>query len=365
MNHPSVQAVKDWSGQESLLAPLRNDAARIEFNPMPLSQIGPSAPVDWIWEPYVAMGCCTLLNAFWKAGKTTLLAHILRDLPTGGGLVGKPRPVKVLVVSEERPILWGRRRDSLGIGDHVHLLARPFRGRPTLREWSDLIARIADRVRAGAYDLIIFDTIAGLWHVMDENNAGEMMAALMPLNELTSAGAAVLLCHHMRKGDGDQGQGGRGSGALSGFVDVIVEVRRRVISDPTNRQRVITSYSRLDDEARSDLVIELSDSGYVAVGTTAAAQSAARLQALQATLPTVPPGISLEEIRMGWKGAPPGLSTLRTDLKDGFVSGRWQRTGKGARGSEYRYWQDRGFASRNSEPIGARNESTEPGGRAT
>ncbi len=51
----------------------------------------------------------------------------------------------------------------------------------------------------------------------------ETTAALVPLHAITEAGAAVVIVHHPRKSDGAQGTAARGSGAISGFVDIIAD----------------------------------------------------------------------------------------------------------------------------------------------
>ncbi len=51
-----------------------------------------------------------------------------------------------------------------------------------------------------------------------------MLAALLPLQRLTNRGVSVLVQHHPRKRDTAAGLAARGSGALSGFTDVLVEM---------------------------------------------------------------------------------------------------------------------------------------------
>jgi hypothetical protein len=68
-------------------------------------------------------------------------------------------------------------------------------------------------------------------------------------------GRAVLLSHHIRTSDGWEGTAARGSGALAGFVDVLVEMRRAKFARPT--VRVLSGYGRFDDipdEWRAELV---------------------------------------------------------------------------------------------------------------
>ena len=64
-----------------------------------------------------------------------------------------------------------------------------------------------------------------------------MLDALAPLRRLTSSGMAVLLLHHPRKEASADGRAARGSGALSGFADVLVEMAPRRGAGPTSRVR--------------------------------------------------------------------------------------------------------------------------------
>src|SRR5438309_2264725 len=72
-------------------------------------------------------------------------------------------------------------------------------------------------------DLFVIDPLAAFLPG-DENNAAAILAALSPLRRLTDAGLAVELLHHPRKEGSADGRWARGSGALLGFVDVLIEM---------------------------------------------------------------------------------------------------------------------------------------------
>lgn len=123
-----------------------------------------------------------------------------------------------------------------------------------LDDWLGFLAHLA----ADPADLVVFDTLANLWPVRDENSAAEVGACLAPLHKLT-AGRAVLLVHHLRKSDGAEGTGSRGSGAIAGFVDVMAELRRQKPTvDPGQRRRVLTGYGRYDG-IPDEWVVELAE----------------------------------------------------------------------------------------------------------
>ena len=312
-------------------------------DPIPASQLAAGgAAADWLWRGYLARGSVTLLTSLWKAGKSTLLAHLVKAMGTGGDLAGLPVAAgNVLVVSEESAALWAGRRDKLGIGDHALFYIRPFLGRPNPAEWNDFIRHVAEMVRQRDLALVCIDTLSALSPSDDENDAAKMLAVLTPLHRITEAGAAVLLSHHPRKGDGGEGQASRGSGALPGFVDIILEMRRVKPVEKGNRQRELTAYSRFD-ETLGELVIELAGDGsaYSSLGSPADADRQTRLQTIREQLPAEPPGLTADELLTRWPegAAKPGLRTIREDLSEGSKAGRWSMEGAGKRGDPFRFW---------------------------
>jgi hypothetical protein len=352
--HEDVQAAA--RAAQVIRAPRQGGDARITFAPIPLSAVGPVQPPEWVWLGYVARGHVTLFAGLWKAGKTTLIAHLLRDVGMSRGLAEGLPPARVLVISEESRTLWARRREDMGIGDHVHLQVRPFMGRPTMAQWEQLIHLIAEAVRSNRYDLVVFDTLASLWPVLKENDAGEVGTALAPLHQITATGAGVLLVHHPRKGDAGEGQAARGSGALAGFVDIIVELRRYAAEDRDDRRRVLSSYSRFD-ETPAETVMELRETGYAIIGGRAEVRQGDRWAIIGGLLPTIAPGVTWSEVSDRWPGdSKPGKRTLQLDLAAGAKSARWAQTGGGHKGDPFRYWRGEGFDSRTPGPIDARNE---------
>lgn len=221
----------------------------------------------WIWHGYLSRGGVTLLSALWKAGKSTLLSHLLKHLDgRHEQFLGLPiQPARVLYVTEEHEELWAERRDELGLGDHVGMICRPFRGRPSPAQWVEFTALLKRTAEEHRFDVVVMDTISKLWPVRDENDAGPVEEALMHLWRVTDAGAALLLVHHDRKGQGDEFTGMRGSGGLPAFAETLVEFRR---SDPKNlkdAKRVLKGGGRYR-ETPTHRLIELTPAGYVSHG---------------------------------------------------------------------------------------------------
>src|SRR5439155_13961959 len=111
--------------------------------------------------------------------------------------------------------------------------------------------------RTEGFDLVVIDALARFVSGGTENEAGTVLRMLQALQELTALGVAVLILHHPRKGPLVAGQAARGSGALGGSADILLEMDG--LSGPTtdDRRRKVAGFSRFPETSRR-LVIELS-----------------------------------------------------------------------------------------------------------
>jgi hypothetical protein len=303
----------------------------------------------WLLDGYISRGGVTMLSALWKAGKSTLLSHLIRAFDgRAGEFIGREiTPARVLYVSEEHEELWAERRDELGIGDHVGIVCRPFKGRPSPAEWAAFLGEIVRAVSEHRFDVVIFDTISKLWPVREENDAGQVEDALMPLWSVTNQGTAVVLVHHNRKSDGKEFTGSRGSGGLPAFCETLVEFRRSS-EDPKDYTRVLTAAGRYR-ETPAKLLIELTPSGYVSLGDPDAPENRVAVvlptweENLDAVLPGQSPGATVDEIHDRLKTLAGGSSLRNQDLiallNLRVEGGEYWRLGKGVRGSPFRYYR--------------------------
>jgi hypothetical protein len=302
---------------------------------------------DTLWPCYgiIAKGNITLLSALWKAGKTTWLSHLLSSLGSGEAFCGlEVLPSRVLYVPEESEGMWEQRKHRLDLQDNVSFIIRPFKTKPDFPTWLEFLDYVKGLCtgprpdRNGVwkpgppFDLVIFDTLSNLWPVRDENDAAQVQAALMPLRGLTDTGASLLLAHHLNKGDSTEGRGSRGSGALPGFVDIILELRRSNAADWSDRKRVLTGYSRFEETPR-ELVIELTQDGaaYISHGNRQQAGKEERLQAIRAILPANAPGLTLEEIQ---EALPTDPQACQKDAIERIARGREPRALEEGRGRQ-------------------------------
>ncbi len=322
---------------DNSIRPLREGGNRIAFRIVTIGELGPAEEPDWLWDGYLARASITLLTGLWKAGKTTLIKYLVRDLTRGNGLASAPIDAPILLLSEESNSLWAERRETLGLDDSVHFLKRETHARPRQTEWEALIEQVAAEVERREFGLVIIDTLPHIWPVVNENDAGETVEALMPLRDIADANAALLLTHHPRKGDGAQGTATRGSGALTGFVDTIVELRRHDPQNNADTRRVLSAYGRFDSTPH-ELVIDLGPEGYTVLGEPVNVRGVDTQESIIDLLSESEDGLTADEVREAWPSEPlPGKTSLSKVLSDGAAEGKWERLGKGVKGNPYKY----------------------------
>jgi hypothetical protein len=288
----------------------------------------------------------------WKAGKSTMLSHLLKAFERGGHFCGlRVERCGVLVVTEEPQHRWADRRDELNLADNVSLMVRPFKRKPDLARWQTFLQEVELHVKADGFKVVVIDTLSNQWCVRDENNASEVNEALMPVRTLAETGAAVLLMHHPRKSDGTDGTASRGSGALTAFADIIMELRRFTPGDQRDRRRTIKALGR-DKATLAELVVELKadGSGYTVHGDRYDAATKERNDLITLTLPNRPPGMTCAEVHEAWpeEGGKkkPSRRTVEVVLKDGAEDGLWTASGQGTKDDPRRFWvKDGGSAT--------------------
>jgi hypothetical protein len=348
--HPNGSIEEFFADQEAefsrLILKARSTSPRSKFaQPVPCSQL--RAPADgrtWVWDGYFTLGAVTLFSGLWKAGKTTLLAQLLKAMRTGGKCCGLDvRQGNVLYVSEESEDRWAERRDELGLGDNCCFQIRPFLMKSNFGEWYEFLSHIEDVLKGWPCQLLIFDTLSNLWPVSEENDAPQVQRALQPLHRITTnANCAIGLGHHLSKADGKEGKGSRGSGALPAFVNIVLEFRRYAENERTDRRRVLSAWSHW--EVTPELVVELRADGseYIACGDKGDVKEQDIQKAILEILPNELPGKNYEEIVKDWPSdSVPTKKTLLAALKDGLdgeAGPLWQRQGKGVSGSPWTYW---------------------------
>ena len=167
-----------------------------------------------------------------------------------------------------------------------------------------------------------------------------MLEALVPLQQLTSRGLAVLLLHHPRKKRSQDGDHSRGSGALPAFADILIEMHPYLRSSPFDRRRRLRALSRHTETPRQ-LVIELNAAGtdYFSHGNQPDESFAENWSLLCAVLSAAPGKLTRRELHDRW---PPGSAkptevTLWKWLDRALAQGLVLREGSGRKNEAFRY----------------------------
>jgi 5S rRNA maturation endonuclease (ribonuclease M5) len=323
-----------------------------------LTDAAPEEP-EWIFEGFLATGTKIIFAGLPKAGKTTFIASLIEAIasaaPTflGRRIMGGP----VLLASEEgdgtlAPKLSGLPAERVRVLNRDACWPKP--------PWSELIASaVAEAERTGAVVLAI-DSMA-FWAAFEperENDAGAAQAIMDALDEACRAGLAVVLIHHQRKQPGaNHGTGVRGSGALTGAPDAIIEYER-LGEDAPHTQRRLVSLSRWP-QTPEVLVIDWDRHGGAwrivgEAGDRAGSDALGIRERLLSALPSEPPGPSEGELAGLLDLDVRKISGPLRELLDGPVN----RVGEGKKGDPYRYHQN---APQNAPPsVGSMEDSNAP-----
>lgn len=286
---------------------------------------------DFIAPPYLVAGEITGIAGKLKVGKSTLTAHLIQGTTSGGTFLGQPcKRGPVLMLTEQRP---GRLRELLERAgllecEDLHILhLRDAKGAP----WPEVAASAVEKARSEGAIVLVVDTISRFARIVDENDAGQMNAAMTPLEDAAAAGLGIWVPHHERKSGGSVEDAGRGSSAFGGAVDILLRLRRGEGATPKT-VRVLEALSRFD-ATPEQLAIELVDGSYVARGPEGDVTFQQAKVALDGALTAEP--ATLEELKERLDGVKD--KTLRKALGEAVRDGKAVRLGEGKKGSPYKW----------------------------
>jgi hypothetical protein len=162
---------------------------------------------------------------------------------------------------------------------------------------------------------------------------GAVNDALVPLTLAAAAGLAVIVIHHQRKSVGDHGDAVRGSNAITGNVDIIVELER-VKGDDLVNTRVLRATSRFRSTPET-LVMSLTESGYVAKGDMDSLTAEVERAKIEGTLEAAGEPMTLDVLSEA-TDIPKG--TVGKRVGELLEAERVKRTGAGVKGDPYRHF---------------------------
>jgi hypothetical protein len=293
----------------------------------------------------------TLLAGKPKSGKSTLACALLEALTSqADAFLGRELgdPLVVVYVTEEGPATLGHK---LPATNRVRVLTRDMAWpKPS---WPDLIKAAVAETRHLSSSLIVIDALsfwAGFGRDQEED-AGAAQKAMDALTSATREGIAVVLIHHQRKAGGEGGDAVRGSGAIFGAVDMLLEIER--CEDAGQRRLVATGRW---SQAPPVLVVEREPEhgAWRVVGQAEDRHEAGALSMRDRVLRALPdesPGAAEKEVCELLELDPRKVGgPLRGLVKEGVV----ERAGRGVPGDPYRYWEKspgtRGLRGRKKPP---------------
>jgi hypothetical protein len=299
------------------------------------------AETRWTVRGYAGPGLITELDGKIKsAGKTTWLSHMVRTGLNGEPFMGRPTTrTPVVWLTEQTPPSFRKVLERSGLTEQDDLFVLHWHD--TIGEdWPDVARAAVEKAKEVGAELLIVDTLgqfAGLRGDY-ENNAGDALKAMEPLQEAAAEGLAVVFTRHERKSGGEVGESGRGSSAIGGAADIILSLRRPE-GNTRRTVRIIDSLSRFD-ETPVKLVVELTEHGYRAHGNATAFAEQEAIKAIVDLLPTqAENAIITDDVLDRLAEQNIKRTTGTTALKKLAEAGTIQRTDEAKKGSPYRYWK--------------------------
>jgi len=292
--------------------------------------------ISWLAKGLVAKGGITELGAKVKTGKTTLVLAMVRAVLDGEPFLGLPTfKTPVVYLTEQPTVSFRQAMERADLLDREDFLVLPYSetiGIP----WAEVAAAATKECKRAGASLLAVDTLgqfAGLTGDK-ENNSGDALEAMSPLQAASAEGIGVIVVRHERKSGGDVGDSGRGSSAFAGVVDVVLSLRKAEGNAPKAR-RVLQSLSRFS-ETPSDLVIEMTDAGYVALGDAGETAVNDAKKAILAVAPqTETEAIDLKELSSNAEVSRQSAQRAIAELTE---EGMLSRIGRGKRGDAFRYF---------------------------
>jgi Bifunctional DNA primase/polymerase, N-terminal/AAA domain/Primase C terminal 1 (PriCT-1) len=293
---------------------------------------------DWLVDHLIARYTMSLIAGLPKVGKSTFVFAAIAAITRIGEFLGLPvRDAGVLLITEEPPITVEEKVERFGI-DESRIFVLPKRRTRGALKWKRIVAEAARFCDAHPeVELVVVDTIdkfADIDAKRSESDTGVIRETVEPLYDLLALGVAVVLVSHQRKEEGSFGLRVRGGTALTGSVDIIVEVERLAKSAkaPTGA-RVLKIVSRFGD-APEEIAVELEGDSWTASGSLRAAVRRWKRERILELLSTVP--ATLEEIH-GRTGEELSQRSLRRRLDELVTDGLVELGGEGVKGDPYRW----------------------------
>jgi hypothetical protein len=335
----SVKTEDIVSELERLSAAYRDgDAAVRKIRFRTAAELAAETPeeVTWVARPWVAAGAITLAVGKVKAaGKTTFFTHLVKAVLDGVPFMGASTTKgPVMYLTEQSSLTFKVALQRAGLLERQDLRILTWAEASGLA-WPDLMCLARRECKRIGAVLLVVDTLGQFTGLVGdtENNAGDALRAMQPLQQATGEGLGVLASQHERKSGGEVEDSGRGSSAFSGASDIVLNFRRPPGQNHPN-VRVIRALSRYNDPP-PESVIELTSDGYVPLDHSHVNQENTKAAILAATPKSESSAAVLKDICQC-----AGVQrTIGQDVVNKLLArGELRKLGRGVKGDPYRYW---------------------------
>jgi hypothetical protein len=230
------------------------------FNLLPINELyKTNSKVEWIVDGVLTVGGVSLISSDPKAGKSTLVRQLMRDVLRGSKFLGrqcKQGSVQYYGIEEQLEVVNASFK-RLGVTGEDSLLVHvgdPV-GDSTLNDFREILNETKPT-------LAVIDTLFDFLEVESENNYKEVKRELRKIRNIArETGTHILLVHHNSKGSKDDRRRGNrgilGSQAIAGGVDTIM-----VIEVEGNTRLVTTSGREIKRWINRELVFDVKNTTY-------------------------------------------------------------------------------------------------------
>lgn len=242
------------------------------------------ADIEWVWDQLLGRRLITVMFGGPKSGKSTLYSHLIRRMQEGLPFLGQSTCLSSALVLTEEPIYTLRKKFNWTIempiqvaSDDVYFMfswENPGQWFTLIKQTKKEIVSILQIVEEfiSNYNkdhnikigLLVVDSFAN-WSRMaenEENSSSAILTKLRPLREMIDRlNIAALIVHHTRKAGGESFERMRGSSALAGEADVLIDFDfgsgKKNGIDKTHR--ILTIESRVEHPDKIDCHLELNE----------------------------------------------------------------------------------------------------------
>lgn len=325
LGEKDVRALTRRVGVQSLRVILETEYLRPPELPNNMAEFVAQAPpeIPWVMTPLIVRGATTLISGHAKAGKTTFIIKTMLTMHDGGQVLNMPvHQGRVLIWTENSALVWkaklhGRTPEQV---DHIYVLPRSdprFLGK-TFEENIRIVFDIAVQLECV---LIVLDTLTGLAAIEEENEAGQVSAALVPVSKLAQrTQIACVMVHHMSKAGTE-----RGSTVFLSEPDILVRLEGEYAEERTLRVK-----SNMLINPPEDVVFKMNAEGEYEQGVGGVSNEEA-LAILDVLPLTQKEAISLQEIamamRLDWSKS--NRDSLANQVEHLVKAGRVRRISQG------------------------------------